>query len=114
MKPQIKHFLFTSSLFLSAQALGQDPSEIDTKILNNLAEQYNVKLSVLEDFSQSYNFKCPQTLTANDLVTILNTEEEDTELSVMIESDRLQWRDIYVEARSGISCMHDGLVSKGY
>ena len=113
MKPQIKHFLFTSSLFLSAQALGQDPSEIDTKILNNLAEQYNVKLSVLEDFSQSYNFKCPQTLTANDLVTILNTEE-DTELSVMIESDRLKWRDIYVEARSGISCMHDGLVSKGY
>ncbi|MFY0640565.1 MAG: hypothetical protein JXR16_05935 [Bermanella sp.] len=114
MKPHIKHFLFTSSLFLSAQALGQTSSEIDTKILNDLAEQYNVKLSVLEDFSQSYNFKCPQTLSANDLVSILNTEEEDTELGVMIESDRLEWRDIYVEARSGISCLHDGLVSKGY
>jgi hypothetical protein len=114
MKPQIKYFLFTSSLFLSAQALGQEPNELDTNILNNLAEKYDVHLSVLEDFVQSYNFKCPQTLSANDLVGILNTEEEDTELSVMIESDRLQWRDIYVEARSGISCLQDGFVSKGY
>lgn len=114
MKPQIKHFLFTSSLFLSAQALGQEPAELDTEILSNLADKYDVQLSVLKDFNESYNFKCPQTLSANDLVAILNTEEEDTELSVMIESNRLEWRDIYVEARSGISCLHDGLVSKGY
>lgn len=114
MKSQIKHFLFTSSLFLSAQALGQEPAELDAQILNDLAEKYDVQLSVLEDFSESYNFKCPQILSANDLVTILNTESEDTELSIMLESDRLQWRDIYVEARSGISCLQDGLISKGY
>ncbi|MGK0444223.1 MAG: hypothetical protein ACJA1U_001154 [Bermanella sp.] len=114
MKPQLKHFLLTSSLFLSVQAFSQNPTEIDKATLQSLASQYNVALSVLEDFVESYNFKCPQEISAAKLVGVLNSEAEDTELGVMIEADRLQWRDIYVEARSGISCLDAGIVSKGY
>lgn len=114
MKPQLKHFLLTSSLFLSVQAFSQNPAEIDKAILQSLASQYNVALSVLEDFVESYNFKCPQEISATKLVGVLSSEAEDTELGVMIEAERLQWRDIYVEARSGISCLDAGIVSKGY
>ena len=114
MKPQLNIFLLTSSLFLSAQAFSQDAIDIDEAELKKLAAQYNVALPVLEDFVQSYNFKCPQELSTVKLANVLNSTEEDTELAVMIEADRLQWRDIYVEARSGISCLDAGMVSKGY
>jgi hypothetical protein len=114
MKPQLKHFLLTSFLFLSAQALAQNSNALDSKILNGLAEQYNISLSVLQDFVESYNFKCSQELSAPSLVEILNAEDDDTELSIMLEANRLDWRDIYVEARSGIGCLDKGPVSKGY
>lgn len=114
MKPQLKSFLMISSLFLSLQAVAEAEQSMDETTLEDLANRYNIQLSVLSDFVESYNFKCPQELTSQNLISILNTEDDDTELSVMLESDRLEWRDIYVEARAGISCLHDGVVSKGY
>lgn len=116
MKSQLTSFLLISSLFLSFQTQAETETElsIDDATLSELAKRYNIQLSVLNDFVDSYNFKCPQELSTENLISILNTEDDDTELSVMLESDRLAWRDIYVEARSGISCLHQGIVSKGY
>ncbi len=114
MKPQLKSFLLISSVFLSVQAQAETGLSIDDAAISDLAKRYNIQRSVLNDFVDSYNFKCPQELTSENLISILNTEDDDTELSVMLESDRLEWRDIYVEARAGISCLHQGIVLKGY
>lgn len=111
MTINIKPFLLVSSLFLSAQASVQGSEQIDPKTLQFLANQFNVKHEVLTDFVNSYDFKCPKVLSGQDLVSELSKEEEETELSVMLESDKLGWRDTYVEARSNIECIHTGMVS---
>jgi len=117
MSLQIKPFLFLSALFLASQVVsdhGEVPSEVDQAKLEFLAEMFQVKLEVLSDFVHSYDFKCPKSLSHQDLVTILSMDEEETELSVMQESDKLGWRDTYLEARSNIECIHEGVVSSPY
>lgn len=85
--------------------------------LNNLpvlANQYEIKKAVLIDFVDSYNYKCPSELSQEQLVALLSNEENETDLSTMLESDQLESRDIYVEARSMIRCFTQGAVSQGY
>jgi hypothetical protein len=82
--------------------------------LTQLSLQHEVPIMVLTDFVASYNFKCPSEITPLQLKSLLNRLDDDTELSVMVESHRLQWRDIYVEARGLISCLTSGSVSRGY
>jgi hypothetical protein len=82
--------------------------------ITQLSVQYEVPVTVLTDFVASYNFKCPSEITPAQLKSLLSRLDDDTELSVMLESHRLQWRDIYVEARGLISCLTPGNVSKGY
>jgi len=100
-------------------ALADDSAQQTSKLLppeeiKALSQQYKVAHSILSDFVGSYNFKCPAEITGPQLTGLLNRLDDDTELSVMVESTRLQWRDIYVEARSMITCLTQGQVSKGY
>jgi hypothetical protein len=107
----LRYFLFLPVFLFSLAA----NAELDSpqKIVS-LGNDFGVRVEVLNDFKASYDFKCPSTLTEAQLISLLNDENEDHELSVMIESDRLSWRDIYLEARSGISCLSQGAISKGY
>jgi hypothetical protein len=107
----LRYFLFFPIFLFSITT----NAELDSpqKIVS-LSNDFAVRIEVLNDFIASYDFKCPSTLTEAQLISLLNDENEDHELSVMIESDRLSWRDIYLEARSGISCLTQGAVSKGY
>jgi hypothetical protein len=82
--------------------------------LQTLAEQYQVSSIVLVDYVNSYNFKCPDEVTSTQLTNLLTRLNEDTELSVMLETDKMQWRDLYVEARSLIGCFSEGAISQGY
>jgi hypothetical protein len=107
----LRYFLFLPVFLFSFIASAELNSQ--QKIVS-LSNDFGVRLEVLNDFIASYDFKCPSTLTEAQLISLLNDENEDHELSVMIESDRLSWRDIYLEARSGISCLTQGAVSKGY
>ncbi len=100
-------------------ALADNPPQATSQPLAHeeikaLSQQYQVANSILADFVGSYNFKCPTEITRPQLTGLLNRLDDDTELSVMVESSRLQWRDIYVEARSTITCLTQGEVSKGY
>ena len=96
--------LLTFSVFVRASEIKVD----------ELALRYQVDALVLKDFVNSYNYKCPAELELEQLEKLLNALDDDTELSVMIEGNRMDWRDIYVEARSSISCLTPGTVSKGY
>ena len=82
--------------------------------LPTLAQQYQVSHVVLTDYVHSYNFKCSEEITQPQLANLLTRLDEDTELSVMLESDKMQWRDLYVEARSLIGCFGEGEISRGY
>jgi len=116
MKHHIQYFLLLSSICLVSQSAKSSDTltEVNQAQLAFLAEMFQIKEEVLTDFVQSYDFKCPQALSHQDLVNILSMDEEETELSVMQESEKLGWRDIYVEARSNIECIHEGLVSNAY
>lgn len=105
--------LFCFFLF-SVESMAQPSAELDHNQLKGLAAKYDISLVVLEDFVASYNFKCPQELVVSDLESILNIQDDDTELALMLEAERLQWRDIYVETRSAITCLNKEAVSKGY
>ncbi len=106
----MKHILFASFVLLNflANANGTEGS------LQTLAEQYQVNQAVLSDYVNSYNFKCPDELTSPELTDLLSRLNEDTELSVMLETDKMQWRDLYVEARSLIGCFSKGDISRSY
>jgi len=104
----MKYILLMLSIFMANVSHGEDIK------VSALANQYEISADVLEDFVNSYNFKCPKEITSWQLEVLLDALDEDTELSVMVESDKMDWRDMYVEARSGIACMTDGAVSKGY
>jgi len=99
---------------LADNSAQQIPQSLASEEIKVLSQQYQVAHSILVDFVGSYNFKCPTEITRAQLTDLLNRLDDDTELSVMVESTRLQWRDIYVEARSTISCLTQGEVSKGY
>lgn len=108
MKALIVAFGLLAGTFVQAE-------EKTTEIaVNTLANQYEISATVLEDFVNSYNFKCPKEISEWQLLVLLDALDEDTELSTMVESDKMDWRDMYVEARSAIACMTDGKVSKGY
>jgi len=79
-----------------------------------LADEYRVSSVVISDYVKSYNFKCPDELTSTQLTDLLSRLDEDTELSVMLETDEMQWRDLYVEARSLIGCFTKGDISRSY
>jgi len=102
-------------LFIMIQpAFGEPAQQLKPAELTQLSQQYEVPTKVLSDFVGSYNFKCPSEITPGQLKTLLNRLDDDTELSVMVESSRLQWRDIYVEARGMIACLTPGEISRGY
>lgn len=111
MEIKVKHLTaLTLCVFLMPAFAQQD----STAQIKTLSHQYQVEHSVLEDFVQSYNFKCPAEITRPQLTDLLDRLDDDTELSVMMESNRLQWRDTYVEARSTIACLTQGEIFKGY
>jgi hypothetical protein len=97
------------TLSLSANAAPEVKASIET-----LSLEFQVKSEVLLDFVSSYDFKCPDTITHEQLKALIKGEHEDNGLAAMVESDRLGWRDTYLEARSNISCLTEGIVSKGY
>jgi hypothetical protein len=99
-------------LFLLSLSVSADIKS--NQLIRSLSNEFEIKIDVLDDFISTYDFKCPSTLTEAQLKSLLMDEYADHELSVMIESDRLGWRDTYLEARSGINCLTKGVVSKGY
>lgn len=113
MKSHIKSFLLLSAVFLANQALAEK-EQLAPATIEFLAEMYQVRTDVLTDFVHSYDFKCPQALSNQDLISILSLDEEETELSVMQESDNLGWRDTYVEARSNIECLTGEAVTNAF
>jgi len=106
----MKHMLIASFVLLNilANAYATEGS------LQTLAERYQVSHVVLSDYVNSYNFKCPDEITSPELTDLLSRLNEDTELSVMLETDKMQWRDLYVEARSLIGCFSRGDISRSY
>ncbi len=72
----------------------QMTQSLPPKEIKALSQQYQIAQSILVDFVGSYNFKCPAEITRPQLTGLLNRLDDDTELSVMVESSRLQWRDI--------------------
>ncbi len=102
-------------LFMLIQPTFAEPAqELKPAELSQLSKQFAVPSVVLTDFVDSYNFKCPSEITPLQLKSLLSRLDDDTQLSMMVESNRLQWRDIYVEARGRIMCLTPGNVSKGY
>ena len=104
-------YFFLGVLGWLSLASNASPIEGDLK---SLAQQYQVNHGVLSDYVNSYNFKCPEEVTQPQLTGLLMRLHEDTELSVMLESDKMQWRDIYVEARALIGCFSKGEISRSY
>lgn len=82
--------------------------------LSSKAKEQGVSLTVLQDFVQSYDFKCPDPINEQQLDQQLAALDEESDLAIMLEADRMEWRDLYVESRSQIQCMTGGEVSKGY
>jgi hypothetical protein len=101
--------LFT--LFLSVVSWAQGLSE---KQLKAIAAEHELNAQVLMDYVESYNFKCPQELTEYRLEAVILSYDDYSELSIMMESNAEGWRDLYVQARSDITCFGEGLVSKAY
>lgn len=100
-------------LFVTSSNVNSDPVFTSDVVLS-LSKEYSVKASLLSEYIESYNFKCPNEINELQLRSLLKDRYADNQLNIMIESDNLDWRDIYVEARSDITCLTDGTVSKGY
>lgn len=104
--------LITCSLVVCSQLVfaidEKDPQ------INALATQYAIPVDVLADFVASYNFKCPTELNAAQINWLLKDAPYDNELRIMAESEGMEYRDIYVDARSNIQCMSQGEVSRAY
>lgn len=96
---------------LCSSALALDENDA---VVNQVATQYQISLDVMHDFVASYNFKCPAEISEAQLVWLLKDAPYDTELRVMAESEGMEYRDIYVDARSNIQCLSKGEVSKAY
>lgn len=99
------------TLFLSVASWAEGLSK---KQLHNIAVEHELNTQVLMDYVESYDFKCPQELTEYQLEAVILSYDDYSELSIMMESHQQDWRDIYLQARSGITCFGDGLVSKAY
>ncbi|MCP5334243.1 MAG: hypothetical protein H7A08_00960 [Oceanospirillaceae bacterium] len=83
-------------------------------VVNQVAAQYQIPQAVMHDFVASYNFKCPAKISEAQLVWLLKEAPYDNELRVMAESEGMEYRDIYVDARSNIQCLSKGEVSRAY
>ena len=90
------------------------PVSTSNEAVSDLSKEYSIKSTLLAEFIESYNFKCPDEINETQLRDLLKDRYAENQLNIMIESDNLGWRDIYVEARSDITCLTDGTVSKGY
>lgn len=99
------------TLFLSVSSWADGLSKTQ---LHNIAAEHELNSQVLMDYVESYDFKCPQALTEYRLEAVILSYDDYSELSIMMESHQQDWRDIYLQARSGITCFGDGLVSKAY
>lgn len=106
-------FLIVSVCSVVAVATNTD-EEISEEVLSGLAQSHDLNVDVLKDYVNSYNFKCPEVMNEYKLESIVLSFDDYTELSIMMESHREQWRDIYIEARSGITCFSEGVVSNAY
>lgn len=102
---------FLLACFLAAPIMTQAESLLP---IDDISAEFSVKTHLLEDYVNSYNFKCPTVISEAQLREILSDKYADNALNIMIESDHLNWRDTYVEARSNITCLTTGIVSKGY
>jgi hypothetical protein len=100
-------------LFVTSFDVYSGPVLTNDSVLS-LSKEYSVKASLLSDFIESYNFKCPDEISEPQLSSLLKDRYADNQLNIMIESENLNWRDIYVGARSDIVCLTEGSVSKGY
>lgn len=100
--------------FAYAESGAEAKEEIPLETLQNLSKSHDLSLKVLQDYVYSYNFKCPQVLGEYQLEAIILSFDDYTELSIMMESHKENWRDIYIEARSGITCFGDGQISNAY
>ena len=114
MKLVIKIIAFNLLSIFSIFSAGQEDNPPTTLQISDISLEYSIKETLLNDFVESYNFKCPEEIAETQLRSLLNDRYGEHQLNIMIESDKLDWRDIYVEARSGISCLTEGMVSKGY
>ena len=101
-------------VILMAASVFSHADEISSATMANLSKLYSLDATVLKDYVDSYNFKCPQALDEYKLESIILSFDDYTELSIMMESHKENWRDIYIQARSGISCFAQGHISKAY
>lgn len=99
---------------LCSNALCHEKDAVTDADIMHLGKTHGVNVQVLRDYVQSYNFKCPQELTEYKLESLLLSFDDYTELSIMNESHEKQWREIYIEARAGITCFSQGVMSKAY
>lgn len=107
-------YIISLLLLIPVLAIAESEDAISDYDLDTLASSYSVEVDVLRDYVESYNFKCPEAITEYKLESLLVSFDDYTEVSIMVESHRQGWRDIYVEARAGITCFSDGLMSKAY
>lgn len=97
--------LVLSSLLLSHVFVNSEELEsISDVSIQKISAEYSVKLEILNDYVSSYDFKCPKILNIIQLKSLLADEFADNELNIMLESDRMDWRDTYLDARSDITC----------
>ncbi|EAT13697.1 hypothetical protein HF888_09670 [Bermanella marisrubri] len=102
-------YALAAVVLLSSNAMAESDLDLSAK-----ANAHGLELSVLQDFVQSYDFKCPDPISEQELNQQLATLDEESDLAIMIEADRMGWRDLYVESRAQIQCMTAGEVSRGY
>jgi len=106
--------IIMSGLFAAASH-GQDTANtLDETRVQSIAQQNEINATVLQDYVDSYNFKCPQELEAKTLEILIDNRDDYSELTIMLETYEKDWRDLYVETRAGISCLTDGFVSNAY
>ena len=89
-------------------------SEMTQIHIEEMATKSGKPASVLKDYVESYNFKCPSPMTHEQLNWLLKDAPYDSDLNIMIESMDMEYRDVYVDARSSIECLTEGQVSKAY
>ncbi|WP_396589314.1 hypothetical protein [Bermanella sp. R86510] len=111
MKIQSSMWLWAVCGLALAAPVASVHADINT---GKLGAEYSVGSELLADFVQSYNFKCADEITEAQLRELLNNLDQDSDLAIMVEADRMDWRDLYVETRSAIECISSEVVSKGY
>lgn len=91
---------------MSQTAFSADDASLTSHVIQQYATQYEVNIDTLNDYINTYDFKCPKILTDTQLKSLLKDELIENELQIMIESERMQWRDVYLDARENISCLN--------